>query len=48
MRRMQKRDAQPLGKESLLALLHGNVKNLCEEVKHKRKAEIQAQKNQTN
>jgi len=40
MRRMQKRDAQPLSKDSLLDLLHGDVKNLCEKVKHQRKAEI--------
>jgi hypothetical protein len=29
MRRMQKKDAQPLSKAQLLDLLHGNVKNLC-------------------
>ena len=40
MRRMQKRDAQPLSKDSILDLLHGDVKNLCEKVKHQRKAEI--------
>ena len=40
MRRMQKRDAQPLSKDNLLDLLHGDVKNLCEKVKHQRKAEI--------
>lgn len=40
MRRQLKKDAQPLGKESLLDLLHGDVKNLCEKIKHQRKAEI--------
>jgi len=29
-----------LGKENLLDLLHGDVKNLCEKIKHQRKAEI--------
>ena len=44
MRRMQKKDAQPLSKANLLALLHGDVANLCEAVKHKRKSEIEEQK----
>jgi hypothetical protein len=30
MRRMLKKDAQPLSKANLLALLHGDVANLCE------------------
>jgi hypothetical protein len=41
---MQKKDAQPLSKANLLALLHGDVANLCEAVKHKRKSEIEEQK----
>ena len=44
MRRMLKKDAQPLSKANLLAMLHGDVANLCEEVKHKRKSEIEEQK----
>lgn len=40
MRRQIKKDALPLGKENLLDLLHGDVKNLCEKIKHQRKAEI--------
>jgi hypothetical protein len=38
---MIKKDAQPLSKANLLALLHGDVGNLCEKVKHQRKAEIE-------
>jgi len=36
---MQKKDAQPLSKDNLIDILAGkeNVKNLCEEVKFKRK-----------
>ena len=41
---MIKKDAQPLSKANLLALLHGDVGNLCEKVKHQRKAEIEEQK----
>lgn len=44
MRRMLKKDAQPLSKANLLALLHGDVANLCEQVKHQRKSEIEEQK----
>jgi len=40
MRQSAKKDAQPLTKENLLELLHGDVENLCEKIKHKRKAEI--------
>lgn len=44
MRRMQKKDAQPLSKANLLVLLHGDVANLLEKVKHQRKSEIKEQK----
>ena len=44
MRRMLKKDAQPLSKPQILSLLHGDVANLCEKVKHQRKSEIEEQK----